>query len=387
MSSQIDSIESPSHPLHISRLNEADDKSIFKITLNQEKLYYLETDFILIKSRNIDEPRAFIEYNPITDTNCLMLTLVPTFERSSIKHVQTNMELIFMIDSSKSMKSANIEKTIETLLLLLSLPKCCFFNVISIGHKRFHSIFEKSQKCSPMNIEEAIKKAQKITAKGGTHIYEALEWIFKYSFPDMPTSIILFSNFETSNIKRIIKLIKNQEKKKDLRIFSTGINIAVSHHFIDSIVRAGKGYAKYGSNSELMNRKAVIMLRNSLNPPIADYNITWTNESNEESQCSNIKFQQALLKIPELYVGVRFIAYCILAKDVKSCEKTILESESKGPLHILDPIPLKGSKLHTLAAKKLIQEIEHGNYYPNNKEYIREQIVHLAKYYNLSFNN
>ncbi|KAF0562114.1 vWA-like protein [Gigaspora margarita] len=286
------------------------------------------------------------------------------------------------------MKGVNIEKTIETLqLLLLSLPECCFFNVISIGHKKFHSFFEKSQKCSPINIEEAIKKAQKITAKGGTHIYEALEWVFKYSLSDMPTSIILFSDFETSYIMRIIKLIKNQEKINDLRIFSIGINIAVSHHFIDSIVQAGKGYAEYVSNSEQMNRKAVIMLRNSLNPPIADYKITWTDESNEESQSSNTKFQQAPLKIPELYVGVRFIVYCILAKGVKSCEKIILKSESKGPLHILDPIPLKGSKIHTLAAKKLIQEIEHGNHYPkhaNNKEYIREQIVHLAKSYNLS---
>ncbi|KAF0562113.1 von willebrand domain-containing protein [Gigaspora margarita] len=335
--------------------NEVEGPRISKVTLNRENLYYLENDFILlIKSRNLGEPRVFIEYNPITDTNCLMLTLVPTFECSSIKHAQTNMELIFMIDSSKSMKGANIEKTIETLqLLLLSLPECCFFNVISIGHKKFHSFFEKSQKCSPINIEEAIKKAQKMTAKGGTHIYEALEW----------------------------------KKKKDLRIFSIGINIAVSHHFIDSIVRAGKGYAEYVSNSELMNRKAVLMLRNSLNPPIADYKITWTNESNEESQSSNTKFQQAPLKIPELYVGVRFIVYCILAKDVKSCKKIILESESKGPLHILDPIPLKGSKIHTVAAKKLIQEIEHGNYYPNhvnNKEYISEQIVHLAKSYNLS---
>ncbi|RIB28440.1 vault protein inter-alpha-trypsin domain-containing protein [Gigaspora rosea] len=57
MSSQIDSIISPSHPKHISKY-ESDGQSIAKVTLNQEKLYYLETDFILlIKSRDIDKPR------------------------------------------------------------------------------------------------------------------------------------------------------------------------------------------------------------------------------------------------------------------------------------------------------------------------------------------
>ncbi|KAF0562115.1 von willebrand domain-containing protein [Gigaspora margarita] len=64
MSSQIDSIKSPSHPHHIS-IDKVEDPRISKVTLNRENIYYLENDFILlIKSRNIDEPRAFIEYNP-----------------------------------------------------------------------------------------------------------------------------------------------------------------------------------------------------------------------------------------------------------------------------------------------------------------------------------
>ncbi|CAG8733017.1 22368_t:CDS:2, partial [Dentiscutata erythropus] len=400
MSSPINRIKSPSHPDHISIDYKDKEQGISqftsKVKSNKENLYYLETDFILlIKSQNIDEPRAFIEYNPTTETHCLMLTLVPSFKHNdkSTKHNSTKMELIFIVDNSRSMKGASIEKVTKTLqYLLISLPKSCFFNVITIGHKQFFSYFTKSQPCTNTNIEEVIKKIQKITANGGTHLYEALKWAFNHSLPDKPTSIILFSDFETSNINRIVDLIKNPEMKKDLRIFSIGINNSNSnsncHHFIDSIVRAGKGYAQYVSNSEEMNRKAIIMLRNSLNPPITDYKITWTNESNEESQDSDIKFQQAPLKIPELYVGVRFIVYCILAKDVKPCETITLKSKS----HLLDlepikPISLHGSKIHTLAAKKLIQEIEYGNYYPNhanNEVYVREQIVRLAISYSLS---
>ncbi|KAF0445418.1 von willebrand domain-containing protein [Gigaspora margarita] len=400
MSSPIYSIESPSHPHYISRLNEDDDQSTSKIILSQENLYYLETDFILlIKSQDINKPRVFIEYNPITDTNCLMLTLVPTFKHKSTKPNSTKMELIFIIDSSRSMKGVSIEKATKTLqCLLLSLPESLessppeyFFNVISIGHEKFDNFFEKSRPSTKKIIDEAIKKVQKITAKGGTHLYETLKWVFEFSLSDTPTSVILFSDFETSHVDRIVELIKcGQAKQKDLRIFSIGMNNSISHYFIDSVVRCGKGYAQYVSNSEEMNRKSMIMLRNSLYPPIADYKITWTTESNEESHNNGTKFQQVPLNIPELYIGVRFIVYCILSKDVKPCETITLKSKSQGPLPDLEsikPISLHGSKIHTLAAKKLIQEIEHSDYYPNNannKEYVREQIVHIAKSYNLS---
>ncbi|CAG8705891.1 9815_t:CDS:1, partial [Scutellospora calospora] len=231
---------------------------------------------------------------------------------------------------SGSMKGRFIEKALKTLqFLLLSLPKTCLFNVISIGHKNFKNLFEKSRECTNENIAVAIKEVQKITAKGGTHIYEALEWVLKYSLSDMPTSVFLFSDFETSNIG-IVKLIKDyqekKEKKNNLRIFSIGMNDSISHHFIESMVRAGNGYAEYVSNSEQMNRKAMIMLRNSLNPT-KDYDeIIWTDK---EPQNSSIKFQQVPLKIPELYVGVRFIIYCILPKDVKPCKQITIKSKSQ----------------------------------------------------------
>ncbi|CAG8503989.1 29067_t:CDS:10, partial [Racocetra persica] len=384
MNSPICSIKSPSH--NITELKEK--PSISKVTLN-ENIHFLEKDFILlVKSQDIDKPRAFIEYNPITETNCLMLTLVPTFKHGSIQHNLIKMELIFIID--RSMKGRSIEKASKALqYLLLSIPESCFFNVLSIGHRRIYNFFEKSREWTKPNVEEAIKKVQKITAKGGTHIYEALEWVFEHSRSDMPTSVLLFSDFETSHTSRIVKLIKDhQEKKHDLRIFSIGMNNIVSNHFIESIARVGKGYAQYVSDLEQMNKKAMTMLRNSLNPPISDYEITWTVEPNEESQNSGLKVQQVPLKIPELYIGVRSIIYCILEKGVKPCDQITLKSKFQDPLIVpLDQSPLQGSKIHTLATKKLIREIEYGNYYPNhakNEEYIRKQIVNLAKSYNLS---
>ncbi|CAG8487480.1 11492_t:CDS:2, partial [Scutellospora calospora] len=59
---------------------------------------------------------------------------------------------------------------------------------------------------------------------------------------------------------------------------------------------------------------------------------------------------------------------------VKPCKQITIKSKSQDILSVpLDTIPLQGSKFHTLAARKLIQEIEDGNYYPiytNNKNFI-----------------
>ncbi|CAG8800092.1 10349_t:CDS:2, partial [Racocetra fulgida] len=92
MTSIIQNIESPSH--HIStELNIDGNPNVSKITL-AEQITYLEKDFILVvKSLDLDKPRAFIEYDPKTETNCVMLTLVPKFAINEIMS-----ELIFVID-------------------------------------------------------------------------------------------------------------------------------------------------------------------------------------------------------------------------------------------------------------------------------------------------
>ncbi|CAG8811377.1 18354_t:CDS:2, partial [Gigaspora rosea] len=101
--------------------------------------------------------------------------------------------------------------------------------------------------------------------------------------------------------------------------------------------------------------------------------------------------------IPPIYPGVRFIVYCILEKGIEACKEIILSANSHdGPMKLLiplDPVTLQGSKIHTLAARKLIQELDDGNslihkHQRNNGKpipisLIREQIVKLGITYNL----
>ncbi|RIB03892.1 von Willebrand factor type A domain-containing protein [Gigaspora rosea] len=409
MTSAIQSIESPSH--HIStELNIDGNPNVSKITL-AEQITHLEKDLILVvKSLGLDQPRAFVEYDSKTETNCVMLTLVPKFAINEIMS-----ELIL----SGSMQGGPIKKASETLQLLLrSLPEDCLFNVVSFG-SNFDSLFTKSQPYSEENFSKAIKHAQEMDADyGGTEIYNPLKWTFENSKNDMPTSVFLLTDGDVYNVDQIVELIKSTEEKKkdDLRLFSIGIGDSVSHHLIESVSRAGKGYAQFVTNNERMDKKILGMLKNAIKPPIKDYNITWTNQILEDTlpvetnpvaksiisffqtTFTDMKIQQAPFLIPPIYPGARFIVYCILKKGVEPCKEIILSAVSKdGPMKLsfpLDPVTLQGSKIHTLAARKLIQDLEEGTSFihkhPRNKgknisnSLLREQIVKLGVTYNLA---
>ncbi|POG81537.1 uncharacterized protein OCT59_011934 [Rhizophagus irregularis] len=423
MTSTIQNIESPSHKIS-TEMNIDENPKISKITLTQQTTY-LEKDFILVvKSKDLDQPRAFVEYNPETKTNCVMLTLVPKLSLNT-----TISELVFVVDRSGSMSVEPMKKAAQALeLLLRSLPEDCYFNVISFG-SHYDSLFPKSQSYSETSLSEALNLAQTMKSNyGGTEIYSALEWVFENSRDDIPTSVFLLTDGEVWNVDQIVRLVsQNEEKKKDvLRLFSLGIGDSVSHNLVESVARAGKGYAQFVTNDERMDKKVIGMLKNALKPPVKDYNITWTNvdlsESKEKKELQaevksatsftndntespsqsdifiDTKVQQAPYIIPPIYPGVRFIVYCILEKNIEPRKIITLKATSQdGPMKLdipLDPVTLQGSKIHRLAARKLIQDLNDEKSFihkhPKNADkhipdsLVKEHIVKLGKTYNLA---
>ena len=113
---------------------------------------------------------------------------------------------------------------------------------------------------------------------------------------------------------------------------------------------------------------------------------------------TDIKVQQAPHLIPPIYPGVRFIVYCILEQNIKPRNVITLKATSQdGPMKLdipLDPVTLQGSKIHRLAAKKLIQDLcsekSFLHKHPKNigkhipASLIKENIVKLGKTFNLA---
>ncbi|RIB09112.1 von Willebrand factor type A domain-containing protein [Gigaspora rosea] len=428
MTSSITSIESPSHYVS-TELNIDGNTKISRITLN-EQINYLDKDFVLVvKSQGLDQPRAFIEYNPETETNCVMLTLVPKF---AINPILT--EMIFVVDRSGSMNGDPIKKAAQALeLFLRSLPEDSYFNVVSFG-STYDSLFPKSQPNSQSAISTALSLAQNMEANyGGTEIYQCLKWVFENKRNDMPTAVVLLTDGSVWNVNQIVELIQSKVKEsKDLRLFSLGIGNNVSHNLVEAAARAGKGYAQFVTDcNDGFEKKIIGFLKNSLRPPIKDYKIDWTeyevmevedvelskNDSekpvisffnqNDESPpqlpptndfIPKLQFRQAPYDIPPIYQGVRLMVYCILSKGIEPKQNITLSAMSQdGPMKLeipVDPVTLQGSKIHTLAARKLIQNLEDGtSFLHNHQKYqgkqvpnsiVRKQIISLGKTYSLA---
>ncbi|CAJ0904287.1 1190_t:CDS:10 [Entrophospora sp. SA101] len=95
MTSTIQSIESPSHLIST--------KERFRL---------------VVESEDLDKPRAFLEYNPKTESNRLMLTLVPRF---ALNQIQT--EVVFIVDRSGSIKGEPIKKAGQALELFVQVDE------------------------------------------------------------------------------------------------------------------------------------------------------------------------------------------------------------------------------------------------------------------------
>ncbi|CAJ0651743.1 13712_t:CDS:10 [Entrophospora sp. SA101] len=421
MTSTIQSIESPSH-LISTELNVNGNPKTSNVTL-AEQITYLEKDFILVvKSEDLDKPRAFLEYNPKTESNCLMLTLVPKF---SLNPIQT--EIVFIIDRSGSMQGEPIKKAGQALELFLhSLPEDCYFNVVSFGSSH-DSLFPKSQEYSQETLDRAINLAKNLDARyGGTEIYNPIKWALDNQLKTMTTTLFLLTDGKVWGVDKIIELINQnvEDKNNDLRIFTLGIGDNVSHNLVESVARSGNGYAEFVTNKERMDKKILGMLKNAVKPPINDYRIKWTTSYDKQDEDENklfnylfeekeekkdkpvisfysneqptsittkkpekpkkdieklldhVKLQQAPYKIPEIYPGVRFTVYCILSKGVQPSNEIILTAKSSdGPMKLnipIDHVTLTGSKIHTLASRKLIQDLEENrsfiNQHPKSKD-------------------
>ncbi|CAG8509420.1 6984_t:CDS:10 [Ambispora leptoticha] len=400
MTDAITSIESPSHKIS-TELNINGDAKVSRISLAEE-ITYLERDFILVvKSNGLDEPRAFIEYNSKTETNAVMLTLVPKFSSSSAKMS----EMIFVVDRSGSMSDGPIRKASQALQLILrSLPENCLFNIVSFGSE-FDSLFKESERYSEKTFSLAISHAESMDADyGGTEIKNVLEWVVKTARSDMPTSVFLLTDGEVWNVEEIVQLIRKtaSDPKKSFRLFSLGIGSSVSHHLVESIARAGNGYAQFVTDEERMDKKVIGMVKNAMKCALIDYKIEWIDKTKNKSIISfpwnsskkneNDVIRQAPHTIPAIYSGVRVVVYAILAKGVEPKKVLTLSAQSlDGPIKLdvnVDPVTLQGSKIHTLAARKLIQDLEEGTSFLHTEsegknktpgELVKEQIINLGK--------
>ncbi|EPT01798.1 hypothetical protein FOMPIDRAFT_59317, partial [Fomitopsis schrenkii] len=411
--SAIEQVVSPSHTVKV--VPQGSDTRC-RVVLDSSAGARLDKDFVLsIKASKIDAPRCVAEVNQSKHSVALSLTLVPRFGVQTID----SQEYLFLLDRSGSMDDDNKMGYAKKALLIMlkSLPtKGTTFNIFSFGSE-FSSLWSASQPYTEDSLSTALLHVESMGADlGGTEIASALSSILRSRITTRPTSVFVLTDGEVWDVDNLLDKLRTNVAAAGqgsyLRVFTLGVGHGASTALCNGLARAGNGLCLMTTQSEELSGKCARLLKASRVPPsgnLRNVRVDWGyagpdpfsvkvspeqtvkpaapatvdialfDEQNDPlapsedtgfpiDLPSTPNVQQAPSVVPDFYPGNRFIVSAILSNTTQVPEFIVLRgdtpdgtaTEFKFPVHVASlpkPWPLL---IHTLAAHRIIQELEDG---------------------------
>ncbi|KAH9925324.1 uncharacterized protein B0H18DRAFT_1085308 [Fomitopsis serialis] len=422
MASAIEQVVSPSHAVKITMQNSSDSNSRCSVILDPSTAAFLDKDFVLsIRASKIDAPRCVAEALANKHSVALSLTLVPRF---GVKQIASQ-EYIFLIDRSGSMRGSKMDYAKKALLIMLkSLPtNGTAFNIVSFGSSHT-SLWPVSQSYSPATLNTAVLHADSMEADmGGTEIGSALDTVLKSRTTAGPTSVFVLTDGEVWNVDILLANLRNSVSAAGdsasgtyLRLFTLGVGHSASTALCSGLARVGNGLCLMTTQNEELAGKCARLLRASRVPPsgnLRNLRVDWgyagpdpSLEVEAEKPKINLPaspdVQQAPHVIPDFYPGSRFIVSAILSKTTQVPKSVVLRGETPDGQAMELNIAVTAADfqkawpplIHTLAAHRIIQELEDGYVdtlgiagevdSARSKEIAREAIVRYSTEYQLA---
>jgi len=293
----IGALYSPTHEVTVERIN---DKALKAAYLERD--LRPDKDFILHFTRQKgDFGFHLLAYREPGENDGYFLGLICPSARTDIKEINKN--LIFLLDSSGSMRGDKIKQAIEALrFCLLGLNQGDYFNIIDYDEtvKPYRSgIISASRE----NIEQAVEFAERIEASGGTNIFDALGSACRMiPSSDNPSYIIFLTDglptVGNTDIEQIIKntTLLNEDRA---RLFVFGVGYDVNAHLLDRLTEDNKGVAEYVSPNEDIEVKVSRLAGKISHPALTDLTLNFNPREVYDV------YPQPL---PDLFYGTEIIA-------------------------------------------------------------------------------
>ncbi len=256
-------ITSPSHDIHIEKLEEA---SHIRLT---DTTALMDRDFVLTITAP-DMERSVLMWDRDGEKHLLWAGFHPSLQ---IESDTAPKGLVLVVDCSGSMGGDSIDQArMAAKGILDSLRPHDYFNIVAFGSNH-RLLFSSLRVANPNNIKEALKFATNLQADlGGTELEGALHIALGFSSQKtISQDIILITDGEVWKIDETI----NNATKGNRHIFSIGVGSSPAESLLKTLSAKTGGACEFVFPGESMTEKILRHARRIYSPQIKGIETIW----------------------------------------------------------------------------------------------------------------
>ena len=185
----------------------------------------------------------------------------------------TPKELVFVLDTSGSMRGFPLEKAKEAMRLALEgLNPQDTFNLITFSGDT-HVLFPEPLPATPENLERAKRFLESRSGEGGTEMMKAIKAALDPSDAQGHVRVVCFMT--DGYVGNEMQIIAEVQKHPNARVFAFGIGNSVNRFLLDKMAEHGRGEVEYVSLRDDGSAAARRFHERVRNPLLTDITIDW----------------------------------------------------------------------------------------------------------------
>jgi Ca-activated chloride channel family protein len=185
-------------------------------------------------------------------------------------------ELIFIVDTSGSMRGFPIEKSKEAMRMLIKgMRSTDTFNVVRFAGDT-GTLWNKPMPYTQANVAQALRYVDSLRGRGGTEMRKGILNALAQPAADGYLRIaFLLTDGYIGDEFRIFQAI--EKERRGARVFSLGVGSSVNRYLLDRVAEIGRGEAFYVRQDENSDKVIKQFFKRVANPTLAHIKIDWGN--------------------------------------------------------------------------------------------------------------
>ncbi len=202
-------------------------------------------------------------------------------------------ELIFIVDTSGSMRGFPLDKSKEAMRRLINgMRPLDIFNVVRFAGDT-GTLWEKPKQNTPAHVKEALAYVEGFQGRGGTRMRQGiLKALAQPANAGYLRIAFLLTDGYIGNEFGILQAI--EQDQRGARVFSLGVGSSVNRYLLERVAEVGRGEAFYVRQDENSHKVIDQFFKRVDRPALAHLEIDWGNLDVSELQPA---------KIPDLWAG------------------------------------------------------------------------------------